>query len=65
MFKIDPKYRKHNHRNITFAMMYNYAENYLLPLSHDEVVHGKESLLKKCGEMNGINLQDLELSWDI
>ena len=45
--KIDPKYRKHNHRNVTFAMMYNYAENYLLPLSHDEVVHGKGSLIEK------------------
>ncbi|WP_294377434.1 1,4-alpha-glucan branching protein GlgB [uncultured Clostridium sp.] len=45
--KIDPEYRKHNHRNVTFAMMYNYAENYLLPLSHDEVVHGKGSLIKK------------------
>lgn len=45
--KIDPEYRKHNHRNVTFAMMYNYAENYLLPLSHDEVVHGKGSLIEK------------------
>jgi 1,4-alpha-glucan branching enzyme len=45
--EIDPKYRKHNHKNITFAMMYNYAENYLLPLSHDEVVHGKKSLMDK------------------
>ncbi len=45
--QIDPKYRKHNHKNITFAMMYNYAENYLLPLSHDEVVHGKKSLVDK------------------
>ncbi|MDG5856965.1 1,4-alpha-glucan branching protein GlgB [Clostridium beijerinckii] len=45
--EIDPKYRKHNHKNITFAMMYNYAENYLLPLSHDEVVHGKKSLVNK------------------
>ncbi|WP_155268513.1 1,4-alpha-glucan branching protein GlgB [Clostridium beijerinckii] len=45
--EIDPKYRKHNHKNITFAMMYNYAENYLLPLSHDEVVHGKKSLMNK------------------
>ena len=45
--EIDPKYRKHNHRNITFAMMYNYAENYLLPLSHDEVVHGKKPLVEK------------------
>jgi 1,4-alpha-glucan branching enzyme len=45
--QIDPVYRSHNHRNITFAMMYNYAENYLLPLSHDEVVHGKKSLINK------------------
>lgn len=45
--EIDPKYRKDNHKNITFAMMYNYAENYLLPLSHDEVVHGKKSLMDK------------------
>lgn len=45
--QIDPLYRKHNHRNVTFAMMYNYAENYLLPLSHDEVVHGKMSLVSK------------------
>jgi len=45
--EIDPKYRKNNHKNITFAMMYNHAENYLLPLSHDEVVHGKKSLLDK------------------
>jgi 1,4-alpha-glucan branching enzyme len=45
--QIDPLYRSNNHRNITFAMMYNYAENYLLPLSHDEVVHGKKSLLGK------------------
>lgn len=45
--QIDPSYRSQNHRNITFSMMYNYAENYLLPLSHDEVVHGKKSLLKK------------------
>lgn len=45
--EIDPKNRKNNHKNITFAMMYNYAENYLLPLSHDEVVHGKKSLIDK------------------
>ena len=45
--EIDPKYRRDNHRNITFAMMYNHAENYLLPLSHDEVVHGKKPLIYK------------------
>jgi len=45
--EIDPKYRKNNHRNITFPMMYNHAENYLLPLSHDEVVHGKKPIIDK------------------
>ncbi|EHJ02343.1 1,4-alpha-glucan-branching enzyme [Clostridium sp. DL-VIII] len=45
--EIDTKYRKYNHKNITFSMMYNYAENYLLPLSHDEVVHEKKSLVDK------------------
>ena len=45
--EIDPKYRKDYHKNITFSMMYNYAENYMLPVSHDEVVHGKKSLIDK------------------
>ncbi len=45
--KVDPLYRKFNHNKMTFAMMYAYAENYMLVLSHDEVVHLKCSMVEK------------------
>jgi len=45
--KLDSIHRKHHHNNLTFGMMYNYAENYMLVLSHDEVVHGKGSMVNK------------------
>ena len=61
--KLDPYFRKNNHNRLTFAMSYNAAENYILVLSHDEVVHLKCSMLKKMPGLEDDKYRNLKVGY--
>ena len=46
-YSLDPVYKKYDHNKLTFSMAYFYSDNFMLPLSHDEVVHGKGTIINK------------------
>ena len=61
--KLDPYFRKNNHNKMTFAMTYAYAENYILVLSHDEVVHLKCSMINKMPGLEDDKFENLKAGY--